>query len=344
MADHPSHSGRDGDAAVPDAGGDASPLVGDVLTELQEMLANAGAPAEVMQAVAGLDPNGDPDEMVDRLIEIGVLPSHEDAAKAMIKGWEPLLEPGCDPFEAELAGGEFLGMISEDVNDEDAMPEVFATMVRDAEADAMPAALAMLRVLAVLGPPSIRPEASAAADRLVSAGLEDRPWVKELGRPTIGKCFGYTDAFGSQTAITVTSKYGRKRHGLNVLIDHELGGGVKDCWATDRPDRIRAAYRETTEQHGLDLWDYEQAHAREILEKALAQTPCPVEPDQIEDVRDHLPLLRLRVELLGKPTKPTKPTTKTAAAQSPPANVRRDARKSLIRSVNTQSTEAWRAR
>ncbi len=83
-----------------------------------------------------------------------------------------------------------------------------------------------------------------------------------------------------------------------MLIDHDLGGGVKDCWASDNPAQIRSLSLQATRQWGLDLYDYEPAEARAILERALAQRPCPATPDQVEDIRDYLGLLLQRVALL----------------------------------------------
>jgi hypothetical protein len=162
----------------------------------------------------------------------------------------------------------------------------------------------MLRVLAVVGPAQARPVAGRAADRLAAAGLQDPPWVKGLGAPQVGECFGYTDGAGVQEAFAVTFAYGRRQHALAVLVDHEIGGGVKDCWPTDRPDLIRADYQQAAKRYGLNFRDYAPAEARAVLDRALRRPPCPVTPHQAEDVRDYLELLRLRAALLpvsGKP-------------------------------------------
>jgi hypothetical protein len=135
--------------------------------------------------------------------------------------------------------------------------------------------------------------------------VKDRPWAKGLGSPVVGPCYGYSDGF-AQEAIAITFSYGRKAHALAVLIDHELGGGVQDCWPTDRPDQVRAHYQEATRAWQLELHDYEPAQARAILEQALNRRPCPASPDQVEDVRDYLGLLLQRVTLLpGGGTVPT---------------------------------------
>jgi len=67
--------------------------------------------------------------------------------------------------------------------------------------------------------------------------------------------------------------------------------------------------------------------ASQPLERAMACPPCPIEPDQIRDVRDYLPLLRQRVELLpsGDATPVRIPPSKRAAAVQP-APTRNDRR------------------
>jgi hypothetical protein len=122
--------------------------------------------------------------------------------------------------------------------------------------------------------------------------------VKGLGAPEVGACFGYTDGAGVQEALAVTFAYGHKPHALAVLIDHEAGGGIKDCWPTDRPDLIRSDYQRAAKRYGLNFHDYEAAEARAILESTLGRRPCPVAADQAEDVRDYLDLLRSRAALL----------------------------------------------
>jgi hypothetical protein len=267
----------------------------DELVELRTQLAAAGAPEAVLRALDGVR---DPEEALRNLIEMGVLPSPEQAIAGLLEGWEPLCKPGTDTFRAELSGAEFLGTMRQTAPEPDEVPEILAGLIGHAESTAKPEALAMLRVLAVLGPPEIQLTAAEAADRLVAAGLTDRPWVSELGMPHVGPAFGFVDEFGAQEGIAVTFSYGRKVHAFVVLIDHGLGGGVKDCFPTDRPDKIRAEYRKVAKRNGLDYRDYEPATARAILDRALAAPPCPVAPDQVQDVGDYLDLLRRRVALL----------------------------------------------
>ncbi|ONI92386.1 hypothetical protein ALI22I_04410 [Saccharothrix sp. ALI-22-I] len=59
--------------------------------------------------------------------------------------------------------------------------------------------------------------------------------MRTIGRPRVGACFGYADTFGSQEGVALTFTYGRKSHALVLLIDYDLGGGVKDCSSPTAP-------------------------------------------------------------------------------------------------------------
>jgi Plasmid pRiA4b ORF-3-like protein len=241
----------------------------------------------------------DPAELMNQLEQAGLLPSAEEILAGVLDGWTPLLRTGCDPLEAELCGAEFLGVIRRLVPGEPDLAEIVTEMIAEVETRGTRDAMAMASVLAVLGPGGVRSAASAAAARLAAAGLAAPPWASELGRPTIGTCFGYADPLGEQQAIALCFSYRRKRHAVCVLIDHVLGGGIKDCFVSARPDQVRADYRRSARGVGLDCEDYSPAEAASILGRALDREPCPEQPDQVEDVGDLLDLLRSRLELLS---------------------------------------------
>jgi hypothetical protein len=265
------------------------------LAELRRTLTELGAPTEVLRL---LDEPGGPEAIMQRLIEEGLIASPAEAFTALIDGFRQLLAPRSDHLEAELVGTQFVDMLIASAPHPEDVPALVAALIAEGEASGKPEALAMLRILAVLGPADARAEATEAADRMVAAGLTDRPWVTGLGAPQPGASFGYADVFGAQEAIAITFSYGRKRHAISVLIDHELGGGVKDCFITDEAARVRTEYQKAARQGDMDMYDYDPAEARAILDRALGKPPCPQAPDQIEDVHRYLDLVRQRVALL----------------------------------------------
>ncbi|MBB5808697.1 hypothetical protein F4560_008465 [Saccharothrix ecbatanensis] len=269
------------------------------LSDLRAMLADQGAPDQVLRLV---DAARDVPDALERLTTAGFIQPVADLAMAFLDVFTPLLEQGCGPLEAELCASEFLGAMGDSTDPQD-FPEMVAAMIADAEATGRPEALALARSFAVLAPPEVRPVASQAADRLVASGLRDPKWVRAVGKPTVGACFGYADPRGAQEGLALTFSYGRKPHVLVLLIDHDLGG-VKDCFVSDQPKPIRAGYVHAAAEFGFPFREYTPEQARAIVEDALKREPCPVEPDQVEDMRSHLALLEQRLELLP-PAAPT---------------------------------------
>lgn len=272
---------------------DAQPGAAEV-ADLQQALAAAGVPEELLRA---LDGTSDPEEVLRQLTEKVALPP-DGLVDGLLESWRPLLEPRCDQLTAEITGYEFVGMVRTAAADEADVSGILTEMIEAGTGRGGPEALAMMRVLEVVGPEEVRATAAAAAERLVMARLTDPPWVAGLGRPEVVSCFGYTSGPGMQETLALTFRYGRRKHAVAVLIDHVLGGGVKDCWVTDHPERIRREYQHAARRFDMDFHDYDPAEARATLDRALAEEPCPVEADQIEDVRDHLELLRRRTALL----------------------------------------------
>ena len=175
----------------------------------------------------------------------------------------------------------------------------------------------MMRVLAAVGPaPSCGRMAANAAAQMVSDGQADLPWAAGLGFPRSGRCFGYTDIYGEQRSMVITFRYGRKAHALVVLIDYVLGGGIKDCYVADYTESLRGQYQKLGGDPEIVFSDLDAAEAHAILTQALVYEPCPVEPDQVEDVEDCIELLRARVAVLpGQPA--GQPGAKLERAASP---------------------------
>lgn len=166
-------------------------------------------------------------------------------------------------------------------------------------------ALALLRVCGVMGPERTRAAAGHSADRLAATGLPERPWASLVGRPQLLQAWRYFDLFGEQGSVGLLFDYAGRDHAVMVLMDHSLGGGVKDCWVT--ADRRARGVRnrissEMANRPEADFEDLDAAGVVEVLRPALAAPPCPREPDQIEDVASYLHLLQSRVDWLDEPS------------------------------------------
>jgi hypothetical protein len=267
----------------------------DRIARLRELAVTTGAPADTIQLIDNAATAGDALEL---LTSAGLLPDDETAMTGMLSWFSPLLEAGCDQVEAEVCGAEFIGEIRRAAPADTDVTELLTDIAGQLGAYPIPESLAMARVLAVLGPPSVREAAAHAASRLAAAGLTDPPWAVGLGAPKPGPFFGYGDIYGEQRSVVLAFRYGRKQHALIVLIDYVLGGGVKDCSVVDYTDGLRRNCHALGSEPDVRFSDLGGAQAREILDAALAAPPCPLHPDQAEDVENYLDLLAARVALL----------------------------------------------
>lgn len=176
-------------------------------------------------------------------------------------------------------------------------------VIEHAEAARKPEDLALLRVCASLGPDATRAAAAQAADRVARTGVMDRPWAALLGHPDLLRAWHYGDVFGSQASVGALFDYRGREHILMVLIDHDLGGGVKDCWVAEgrRTHQMRdEVAAKMAGDEGAFFEDVGAATLAQLLESALTKAPCPEQPDQIDDVAACLHLTRSRAERLAR--------------------------------------------
>ncbi|MBI1758749.1 MAG: hypothetical protein HYR62_05935 [Actinobacteria bacterium] len=257
--------------------------------------ARYGVAASQLSLVPGADPDTGPgtDEVPGR---------PEAAFAGLLADVRRALRTIRTPFDAELWGSELLGMLSlldpEGLVGADAVAAQ-QVLVEAAEESCSPESLALLRVLAAVGPTPARAEAASAADRLSRAGVPDQRWAGVVGAPSIGDCWRYGDVLGYQESITVCFAYGAKRHALSVLIDHGLGGGMKDCWATEDVDAVLTQTRAVARDNPAVQFELiDAAEARSRLAAAISAPECPEQPEQIEDIALARALLHARVALL----------------------------------------------
>lgn len=212
------------------------------------------------------------------------------------------------PLAAEMALAELFGAVEQaaptDATAEEraaVRSELLDALIGWAVSDASPAALAFLRVAAVLGDASTRGPAATAAERLAAAGVVDRRWAPVVGRPHLLRAWWYGDVFGNQASVNLLFDYHRE-HCLSVLIDHGLGGGVKDCWiaegqaAAGMRDRTAAEFAANPTAEFADI---DAQHALDLLQAAVDQPTCPEQDDQIQDVAAYFEIVQSRIRLLA---------------------------------------------
>lgn len=117
-------------------------------------------------------------------------------------------------------------------------------------------------------------------------------------KPT--SCLRYGNVDGSQESLLAGFRYGRTEHAIVVLIDHDLGGGIKDCWVADRPDIARQQIMTTAVLDPLvEVAPIGWVRAERILSAALSLSICAEGDDQVTDTSANVGLLRRRVGILN---------------------------------------------
>jgi len=194
------------------------------------------------------------------------------------------------------------GVLGDDGEREAALSALLHQVIEHAEALRTEPALALARTCAALGPATSRSAAQAVAERLAGSGVTDRPWARTIGRPTPLRAWRYGDIFDEQDSVGVLFSYRGRDHALTVLIDHQLGGGLKDVWvaegrdATELRDVVASAVATDPE---IRFADVDLTTAAEVLRAALAQPVVPVEEDQLDDVAGLFHLAVTRTEHLS---------------------------------------------
>ena len=204
-----------------------------------------------------------------------------------------------DPVDAELWGSDLIGALGSSAAGPASLTGALTgSLVPAAEAASTSQSLALLRVLAVVGPPAVRAAAGQAADRVRAHGVADPRWAEAIGFPRVGDCWHYADVGGGQESLTMTFCYGERQHAICVLVDHARGGGIRDAWVARTPG-LRAQTEQAAADDPLVVFEMiDTADAGRRLGRAISAGECPEQPDQVDDVAAHRALLLARLRLL----------------------------------------------
>ncbi len=159
-----------------------------------------------------------------------------------------------------------------------------------------PMGLALVRALAVVGPTATHEVLAEAAARIVEVGVVAPDWVDGVGRANPLRAWVYGDVWGAQESLSVVFDQAGHEHVVLVLLDHDLGGGIKDAMFSVEIDALENGLRDAADTDVDAMFaELPVPEARARLAAALSRPDCPVEPDQIEDVAVHRRLLTARL-------------------------------------------------
>jgi hypothetical protein len=117
------------------------------------------------------------------------------------------------------------------------------------------------------------------------------------------RAWEYKDVFGQQTSVGLLFDYAGREHAILTLVDHSLGGGVKDAFLVE--GRLASRLRDDTWERLADdpaavIEDVDAARAARVLIEALLEVPCPEHQEQVQTLADTDALLRSRVVLVAE--------------------------------------------
>jgi hypothetical protein len=219
--------------------------------------------------------------------------SPDDAFAAVLTEARMVLAEIASPLEAELWGSDILAALG------GAQSTAAQATVPAAERSGTPEALAILRVLSVLGWPDLRTSAAQAAGRLAARGVADPPWAADVGSPTVRECWRYGDDRGLQEAVTMSFEYPAGRHVVSLLLDHSFGGGIKNIWVGEAGDVLARTQLMADEDPSMVFEMISPADALRRARRAIAAGECPAQPDEYSSVASARAILRARVALLA---------------------------------------------
>ncbi len=186
-----------------------------------------------------------------------------------------------DPLQVEMLISEISSAWSGPLTSAtDSGPEVVIGegFIGYAERSGTAAALAMLRVLAVLGTDRQRSKAGAGADRLAERGVREPAWVGELGGLRVTGCWAYGDIYGDQTSLLLGFERGGKQHSVVVVVEHNMGEIATDAFTADAQEKVLEGITAEVAQHRMTLRAISPAVARGIVEAALVATDMTSDP------------------------------------------------------------------
>jgi hypothetical protein len=227
-----------------------------------------------------------------------------------------------DPLDAELVGATVMSIGAG--ASESFQEALIGGFIPEFQARANSEALALLLAIGSVAEGQVGQEASAAAARLVQAGVPRPGWAAELGEPvTVADCLRLSDAQGTASMLACSFQRAGRSCAVVISVDHQDCGAAESIVLLDEEglpealEMMRAIGRDdgldiTTQ--GLDAaefrWQVENAlDARAVHDSAL--TVEEIDDMAIDEDGPVYPalavLMRARMNALPMPNRPAAP-------------------------------------
>lgn len=137
-----------------------------------------------------------------------------------------------------------------------------------------PSAVSALRAMQAMSTIDTQRElAGINADRLVQQGQPEPPWAGTIGRVRVDDCWWNHDEYGENAIVVCAFSYdGEDEHGIFVMIDQALGGGlIRELLLNMKPDSLLDIVRQHDgSDRGMVSEPLDPALARRLLKDAVA--------------------------------------------------------------------------
>ncbi|MGI8657206.1 MAG: hypothetical protein ACR2K4_00330 [Candidatus Limnocylindria bacterium] len=166
---------------------------------------------------------------------------------------------------------------------------------------------ALLGLSVVAGQP-LGDDAAAAAQALVRQGVKPPAWANEIGRARIAAAWLATDEFGDQDFLAIGfTEAGGGAHTMTALIDHNIGGIVKDLMvAPDGVDRLLATWHAVPD-NDLEAREIPAEEAAGRLRDALNAYDETFDPPSTDAVAFHRQFALARLAQMPTPLRRSEP-------------------------------------
>ena len=229
------------------------------------------------------------------------------------------LVTSADPLEAEIAGSVFVSIGA--LAGEEFTEALVGEFIPEFEARACPETVAMLLAIGSVAPDRVGKAASAAADRLVEAGLPRPGWAGELGQPvTTDECWRLSDPAGTGSMLACSFHRAGRSHAVVVSVDDLDCGAATDILLleADQLPQALEMMRSQARAGGVEVttepldppelrWQIENAlDARAVHDSDGGERDIdelPVDEDGMPGYPAMAALLRARMRTLPAPNK-----------------------------------------
>ena len=166
-----------------------------------------------------------------------------------------------------------------------------------------PEALALVLALAHVAPPRLDDTADEAAQELLATGVKPPPWAESIGTVSFAGAWLGTEPLGDQEVLFVSFQHrGQSPHALQLLIDHNVNGVIKDAQLVPAPAELLERWREGMPDMTFRQLSAVDASTRIAAGMEMSDLPW-LEPPWTSDFRALRALIASRQRLLPEPNR-----------------------------------------